>query len=218
MNLSGIYRIRNRLNGHFYVGQSQDITRRLIRHKTLLCADKHPNSYLQRAFNKHGGAAFQFEPMMVSVPLELLDLLEQSVLDDCHPDYNIAVCAEASARGLTRTPKTRARISAVQVGKTLTSEHRAHLSAAQTGRVHSLESRAKASVSQKGRIRGSPSPEHRAKISNANRGQVRSPEQRAKMSAWQKGKARGPLSPEHRAKISASGKAHWKANPGRKNG
>lgn len=56
----GVYIINNKLNGHNYVGSSVNIKKRFSRHKTELRQNKHPNRYLQRAWNKYEEENFEF--------------------------------------------------------------------------------------------------------------------------------------------------------------
>ncbi len=57
----GIYCIRNIINGMIYVGQSVEMEKRFKRHRNSLSCGKHHNDFLQRAWNKHGPDAFEFE-------------------------------------------------------------------------------------------------------------------------------------------------------------
>lgn len=62
--VAGIYFIRNRLNGKFYIGSSVlgrrglGIRGRVSTHLTHLVSGKHHSSKLQRSFNKNGVSAF----------------------------------------------------------------------------------------------------------------------------------------------------------------
>ena len=58
--VSGVYVIRNRLNGKIYVGSSIDIESRWKQHKRLFKKNKHGNTYLQRAWDKHEELNFEF--------------------------------------------------------------------------------------------------------------------------------------------------------------
>lgn len=60
MKLTGIYIIRNTVNGKVYVGQSVDIYHRWSEHRRLLNEGKHVNRHLQSAVNKYGLGAFVF--------------------------------------------------------------------------------------------------------------------------------------------------------------
>jgi group I intron endonuclease len=58
--ITGIYMIECVANGKKYIGQSLDIRKRCYGHTSLLRSNKHDNKYLQLAWNKYGGEAFEF--------------------------------------------------------------------------------------------------------------------------------------------------------------
>lgn len=58
---SGIYVIRNLVNGKVYVGQAIDTYLRWHKHKSYLKYQKHPNFHLQASWNKYGEENFVFE-------------------------------------------------------------------------------------------------------------------------------------------------------------
>lgn len=87
--LSGVYRIRNKVNGKFYIGRSIDINKRFYQHKSALRKGKHGSIYLQRAWDKYGEDNFIFEPLVLCSEDESL-ILEQYVLDNYKTDlYNV---------------------------------------------------------------------------------------------------------------------------------
>lgn len=61
INLIGIYKITNKINGKIYVGQSIDIQRRFWQHKNELNKGTHHSEHLQNSWNKYGEQAFSFE-------------------------------------------------------------------------------------------------------------------------------------------------------------
>ena len=72
---SGIYVIINVINDKKYIGQSNDIPRRWIEHRTLLNNNKHGNTYLQASWNKYGAESFVFRVLQHCTP-DKLDQLE----------------------------------------------------------------------------------------------------------------------------------------------
>jgi len=72
MKISGIYAIKNLVNGKTYVGQTVDLNRRLYDHKRCLKKDMHHNIYLQREYNKYGFEKFEFTTLE-QCDVELLD-------------------------------------------------------------------------------------------------------------------------------------------------
>jgi len=71
---SGIYTIKNTVNGKCYVGSTKCFTRREKEHFKLLRNNKHWNVKLQRSFNIHG-EVFQF------IPVEALDYEKLVILE-----------------------------------------------------------------------------------------------------------------------------------------
>ncbi len=57
---SGIYIIKNLVNGKVYVGSSVNLHRRWVVHKYRLKANKHHSIKLQNSWNKYGSDAFEF--------------------------------------------------------------------------------------------------------------------------------------------------------------
>ena len=56
----GIYKIENKINGKFYIGQSIDIKTRWYNHRKDLNGNRHYNEHLQNAWNKYGENQFIF--------------------------------------------------------------------------------------------------------------------------------------------------------------
>lgn len=56
----GIYKILCWSTNKFYIGNSSDIKRRFVEHRKNLRGNKHPNSYLQAAWNKYSELDFSF--------------------------------------------------------------------------------------------------------------------------------------------------------------
>jgi len=59
--MSGIYTITNILTNQVLVGESKNVHKRLIEHRSKLRGNYHENDYLQKAFNKYGEQNFKFE-------------------------------------------------------------------------------------------------------------------------------------------------------------
>lgn len=92
---SGIYRIRNVVNGKLYIGSTKDFSYRKHCHFKLLKENKHHSIKLQRAYNKYGADKFVFE-VIVKCPVEYLLKVEQWFFDTSFPDYNISKTAKAN--------------------------------------------------------------------------------------------------------------------------
>jgi len=116
MSLAGVYEIRNSMNGDRYIGSSQDVEMRFYHHLSELKHQRHHNIHLQRAWNKYGEDRFEMNPL-IFCDEDMTLLFEQMMLDNLDPEYNIAECAEASARGAKRSKETRRKISEAQKGR-----------------------------------------------------------------------------------------------------
>lgn len=151
--VSGIYRIRNIINGKIYIGSSINIKGRLGDHLNDLKKNKHGSSHLRRSFNKHGVAAFEFTPIEYVEPTKE-KLLER---EQCWMDfyqvakygYNLHPTA-GSPLGVKRTEEMNRKNSESQLG----SKHH------QYGRSRSKKSVAKQKKTMKGRNSGSNNPNY----------------------------------------------------------
>lgn len=77
---SGIYQIKNVINGKRYIGSTVNLNQRFKDHKKLLRANKHPNKHLQSAWLKYGETKFTFE-LIEKTNIEELILKEQYYID-----------------------------------------------------------------------------------------------------------------------------------------
>lgn len=81
LSVSGIYAIRNTVNGKVYVGSSVNIKRRWGTHRHGLTRGAHHGVLLQRAWDKHGASAFVFEVLEYVSQTEYLLTREQFWID-----------------------------------------------------------------------------------------------------------------------------------------
>jgi group I intron endonuclease len=114
---TGVYSIRNAVNGKIYVGSAQSFNRRWNTHRRQLRNGIHPNRKLQAAWNKYGPDAFLFEKMALCSVLELL-AIEQRYIDRMRPEYNLTPTA-GSQLGFKPSPESIARGIAAKKGKYL---------------------------------------------------------------------------------------------------
>lgn len=91
MTISGVYMIQNIVNGKMYIGSSKNINKRFIEHRLHLRKNKHYNTHLQRAWNKHTENNFKFIILEeISFDKSKLKNLEQKYLDIYKPyDHEI---------------------------------------------------------------------------------------------------------------------------------
>lgn len=78
--MSAVYCIKNEQNGKVYIGSALRVNFRFNQHRSLLRRNKHPNSYLQRAWNKQLEKSFKFSVIEHTTPTEQL-VREQYWLD-----------------------------------------------------------------------------------------------------------------------------------------
>jgi group I intron endonuclease len=114
----GVYSITNLADGKRYVGSSRNIEVRFYEHRWMLTSGRHHNIHLQRAWRKHGPAAFRFEVLIeLGNESELLDA-EQGFIDSMQAairgkGYNIKPRADCG----THSAETAARISRANKGR-----------------------------------------------------------------------------------------------------
>ena len=182
-DMTGIYIIKNLIDGKVYVGQSKDVRKRLSHHKAYLRRGVHYNTYLQRAFRKHGEKAFKFG-VVCKCPEDELDERERGWIDwyqstDRKHGYNRElggnakkIIAEETRRKISkiahnRSAETKHKISeAAKRRQPISNETRHRMSESQKGRTHNDETRRKISNALKGRTL----PEkHRSKALEASK-------------------------------------------------
>jgi group I intron endonuclease len=187
--ISGIYCIRNIINGKRYIGSSKDIVGyRWPKHKGELKNKNHHSKHLENAWYKYGEVNFVFEIIEECEPIkEKLIEREQFWLDtvriknfdgtlgeiDIKLSYNISPTA-GSPLGVKHTKETKAKIS--MAGKKRFSNKENH---PMFGKHLSEETKKKLSDSIKGKTKGEkhylfgkhPSEEARKKMSLAASGE-----------------------------------------------
>lgn len=113
--MCGVYRIVNRVSGAIYVGSTTtSFGKRFSAHQTGLAKGQHENDHLQKAFNKYGRDAFQFEIVERCSKEDVL-CREQHWLDFYRANgadlYNIALKAGHPTAGRRLSYETRMRMS-----------------------------------------------------------------------------------------------------------
>ena len=117
---SGVYCIRNRINGKIYIGSSLCCYKRVLTHHYgRLRNGCHTNPHLQSAWNKYGEQAFEYFIVELCEPeTPILMQLEQKYIDstECLKNeigYNINPFADRNVL----TPEQRAKISKAKKGQ-----------------------------------------------------------------------------------------------------
>jgi group I intron endonuclease len=142
-----IYKIRNVVNGKFYVGSTVDSRVRFQTHRRNLKKGKHQSPHMQAAWNKYGEDCFKFEVVEIIECSEDLLIAEQKWLDE-HAGkpycYNWATDASAPMRGKKHTEYSKNKVSENRKGKHGGENHY------RFGKRLSAEIRKKISEAQKG--------------------------------------------------------------------
>ncbi len=102
---SGIYRIRNLVDGKRYIGSAVCFRKRWATHRSELKGGSHGNRFLLRAWLKYGPEAFVFE-VVESCDIPSLIQREQRWIDETSPEYNLSPTA-GSCLGLKHSEETR---------------------------------------------------------------------------------------------------------------
>jgi len=123
---SGIYQIRNTLNGRKYIGSAVNILRRFNEHKKHLRTGHHDNIHLQRAWDKYGEMAFVFEIIEFVENKQLLCEREQHWIDVTVDRYNIDLLAY-SKLGTKMSEESKRKMSAARMGRFTTPRPSNHI-------------------------------------------------------------------------------------------
>ena len=205
---SGVYQIRNTVNGKCYVGSSKNLKSRWTNHKWCLQKRVHRNSMLQRVFNKYG-LVFEFS---VLETCEVDDLIarEQYWIDALRvieTGYNLVPVA-GSTVGRVMSEETRKKMERVwalpkdRMGYVVSEETKEKLRAFNRGHKLSETTIAKRSATTVAnnllRPKRVASEESRAKMRAAKVGRAIPEATRAKMSAALTGRV---FSTEHRENL-----------------
>lgn len=134
--VGGVYRITCLANKRVYIGSSARVGMRINEHKYRLRHDKHHSRHLQRAWDKYGEDAFEFEVLALEEDRKFRLFLEQHLLDTIYPfgsgGFNSHPRAE-SPKGAKLPAHVIEKIRLRAIGRKATPEARANMSRAQMG-------------------------------------------------------------------------------------
>ncbi len=132
---SGIYQIRNLVNGKVYVGSATCFRVRWGVHRNALNKGRHHSKHLQDSWRKHGSHEFAFEILERCERGSLIEK-EQAWIDARNPEFNICKVA-GSTLGQLHDSGTRDKIAARAKGRKClprSPEYRKKLSEAHAGK------------------------------------------------------------------------------------
>lgn len=163
--IPGVYCIRNTAAGKVYVGSSNNLWLRALKHRSELRRGKHCNHYLQRAWDKWGEQSFQWETLSLN-PVESLIQVEQSFIESLNAaarrnGYNLikdAIRHEFTAEVIEQMRRVRSGKKPWNVGVPCPEHVKLAGIRANTGRIKTDSERAKLSLAMLG-----PSHPHRGK-------------------------------------------------------
>lgn len=152
MNLSGIYKIQNKVNGKLYIGSAVNLPKRFYHHQNRLLAGRHANKHLQKAWDKYGQTAFRF--VVVEKVERTYDLIRReqywiNKFQSYTKGYNLCPTA-GSSLGIKRSLEHRRKTGIASLGRKHTTKTKQIIRDAALGRRHSLESKKKISDSKLG--------------------------------------------------------------------
>lgn len=128
---TGVYQIRNKINGKIYVGSASfSIFDRWKRHLVSLKKGTN-NQYLQNSYLKYGSSCFEFSVLEECKPEECI-VKEQFWIDTLNPEYNILKVA-GSWKGHRHKQHSIEKMRIGNLGKRASIETKKLLSSQRTG-------------------------------------------------------------------------------------
>lgn len=139
LNVSGIYQIRNKINGKIYIGQSKNVQKRICIHKNKYSGCR----YLSNAIKYYGWENFEVSILEQIDDLSKLTKREQYWLDKLRAynqdtGYNICHFARSS-RGIKPSDEARAKMSISKTGKKKSNEHVAKAAASHYKKINQID-------------------------------------------------------------------------------
>ena len=115
--LSGIYRILNKINGNCYIGSSLNVEKRYKHRLSTLRHNSSRCSILQKAFNKYGEDNFEFQVILCCKP-EYRLYYEQQLIRELNSQYNVFTnVSDSPLRQFTFTEQSKLKMSIAHKGK-----------------------------------------------------------------------------------------------------
>lgn len=140
---SGIYVIRNIVNGKVYIGSSSNIQSRLHHHRKKLNKNQHDNPHLQNAWIFYGEDYFRFD-VLEFVPIATLLVKEKEYIEKYKAcDRNFGYNNVPNPLRHSPTPEMIEKIRIANTGKKRSDAIRLRMSIERTGFKHSNQTKEK---------------------------------------------------------------------------
>lgn len=166
INKPCVYCIENTIDNKKYIGQTVNPSVRKRQHFLALKKGKHPNPYMQNAYNKYGKKSFLFKVLIYCEPFELTKY-EQTVVNSISSEslYNLCLeCVDNPMLGKKHSEETKKKMSEEKVSE----------NNPMYGKKHSEQTKALMSkrAFEKNYMRGRKlSPEERKRLSEITKGE-----------------------------------------------
>lgn len=149
--LSGIYRILNKINGNCYIGSSLNVEKRYKHHLSTLRHNSSRCSILQKAFNKYGEDNFEFQVILCCKP-EYRLYYEQQLIRELNSQYNVFTnMSDSPLRQFTFTEQSKLKMSIAHKGRVFSKESKDKIRKAKQNTTLSQETIKKMSEAKKGK-------------------------------------------------------------------
>lgn len=190
-NNTGIYMIKNLINGKVYVGSAVNFITRFISHRSELNRNVHHSIKLQRAWNKYAADSFGFYAIQYCEKQDLI-INEQywiDFFDSFNNGYNCRPKAE-NWLGKNHTKESKEKNRLAHLGKKQSKETIEKRANSNRGQKRNEETKKKMGLSKIGNtyfLGKKLTEEHRQKLIKSNTGKIMSDETKLKISASKKG-------------------------------
>jgi group I intron endonuclease len=145
---TGIYEIKNSVNGKWYRGQTiDDFNSRWYQHKIKLKTGTHGNPHLQSSWNKYGEGAFEFTILSRCAP-EFCNELEEYWIGEDYNNPAVSFNKKAGGFNAAHSEETKQKMSESHLGKFKGADNPFY------GKQHTEESKQKMSEAKKGKYKG----------------------------------------------------------------
>lgn len=191
IDVSGIYMIRNTVNGKTYIGSSLCTNNRWRQHRQSLDKNNHKNPHLQSSWNKYGQGSFSFQVLEETIADDQVLLDREAYWIDFYKSFETGYNLIKDPSRPSRSEETRKKMSLAQMGnkkglgRAKSAEEVEKMRIALTGQKRTKETCEKIRVAKKGIKRPEGFGE---KMSLLLKGKTRSEETCRKISLARTGK------------------------------